>query len=514
MGNGILMVTGYGVDLRVERGHLIVRDGAGRDRRERRLSRVSPDLERVVVFGHSGTVTLQALRWIRDRDAAFIQIDHDGEVLVTSEPEGRSNAELLRAQVLASQGKVSLEIARELVVQKIQGQMDVLGRLPGAEERLPKLEQELERVREASTGKEIAQWEAQAALAYWDAWAPVPVRFDKPDRVPDHWTTVGGRRSPLLAAGNRKAVTPANAMLNYLYAVLEAEARLTALQFGFDPGIGIFHATYQGRESFPLDLMEPLRPMVDAFVLDLLEERTFTKDDFFETREGVCRIMPSVASDLSETGVLWRKPLRELTEALANSLLEAADTGSRGLLSLAEGHTADGRTLAAPLRKFRQARDDLDKTRWKRQLRERHKTNRAWERAEGIEMETVDFEQDVLPGLAAVQPGEIAEATGLSETYAAEIRRGEKTPHRRHWAALQELAEENWEASQAKWELEERFADVDFFREILEPIEARDLTHQEIADAVGLSRGYISEIMAGQKVPSLEHWPSLGQLAK
>jgi CRISPR/Cas system-associated endonuclease Cas1 len=32
--------------------------------------------------------------------------------------------------------------------------------------------------------------------------------------------------------------------------------------------------------SFALDAMEPLRPCVDAFVLDLLEERVLTSRDF------------------------------------------------------------------------------------------------------------------------------------------------------------------------------------------------------------------------------------------
>lgn len=247
--SGVITLSGFGIDLRVERGHLRVSDGVGRKRREFRLSRVSPDLERVVVFGHSGTVTLQALRWIRDRDAAFVQIDHDGEVLVTSEPEGRANSELLRAQVLASEGDAALEISRELVIKKVRGQIGVLQEIPGGGEKVPTLEKELEACREAESGKVLAQRESQAALAYWDAWVSHSIDFEDPDAVPEHWLTAGGRRSPLMEQGNRKAVTPAHATLNYLYAVLEAEARLTALQFGFDPGIGIFHATYQGRDS-------------------------------------------------------------------------------------------------------------------------------------------------------------------------------------------------------------------------------------------------------------------------
>lgn len=36
--------------------------------------------------------------------------------------------------------------------------------------------------------------------------------------------------------------------------------------------------------------MEPVRPGVDAFVLDLLEDRTFTSRDFVELPNEVCRV--------------------------------------------------------------------------------------------------------------------------------------------------------------------------------------------------------------------------------
>jgi CRISPR-associated protein Cas1 len=41
-----------------------------------------------------------------------------------------------------------------------------------------------------------------------------------------------------------------------------------------DPRLGIVHADAKGRQSLALDLMEPVRPEVDAFVLDMIERRT------------------------------------------------------------------------------------------------------------------------------------------------------------------------------------------------------------------------------------------------
>jgi len=110
--------------------------------------------------------------------------------------------------------------------------------------------------------------------------------------------------------------------LNYCYAILEAEARLALLRVGMDPHLGLLHADYRWRPSLALDLMEPMRPIVDEFVLDLLEERVFTYDDFFENRKGICRIMPPLAGELCGKGGKWRKGIRTIAEKTGAQFLK------------------------------------------------------------------------------------------------------------------------------------------------------------------------------------------------
>ena len=71
----VAVVDGYGVSLRVERGHLVIRDGIGQQRRERRLNRASTTITRVLILGHAGLVTLEALRWCLDVGIMVSQID-------------------------------------------------------------------------------------------------------------------------------------------------------------------------------------------------------------------------------------------------------------------------------------------------------------------------------------------------------------------------------------------------------------------------------------------------------
>ena len=84
---GVLVVDGFGISLRVHnRGKLRVEDGIGRQRRSLTLDRAGCGLERLVLIGHAGDVTLEALAWLRAIGAALVQIGRDGEVLAHSVP--------------------------------------------------------------------------------------------------------------------------------------------------------------------------------------------------------------------------------------------------------------------------------------------------------------------------------------------------------------------------------------------------------------------------------------------
>src|SRR5215472_16141896 len=116
---GVLTLTGHGLRVTVERGHLSVDDGVGTERRRARFARAASGIRRVVVLGHSGIVSLSALRWLHDIGAAFVQIDHDGNLIMAGGVPGLDDARLRRAQSLALQNGTALRISRKLVKEKI-----------------------------------------------------------------------------------------------------------------------------------------------------------------------------------------------------------------------------------------------------------------------------------------------------------------------------------------------------------------------------------------------------------
>ncbi len=92
--------------------------------------------------------------------------------------------------------------------------------------------------------------EAQAAKIYWRAWADALKAF---------------RRDP---SGNDAV----NAMLNYGYAVFRAAVARALVAAGLLPCLGIHHRHRANNFALADDLMEPLRPLVDGRVRQILQD--------------------------------------------------------------------------------------------------------------------------------------------------------------------------------------------------------------------------------------------------
>ena len=485
--NGVVTLFGYGTVVRVDRGHLIIEDGIGNERRSARFARVGHGLKRLVVIGSDGIVSFAALRWLADKGASFVMLERDGSVLATTGPVSPSDARLRRAQALAHQSGIALPIAKELIRQKLIGQEQLLSRHFPISNAGPAFVQARTGLENAKCSNEIRLWEAQAAKVYWGTWRDLQVSFPRADssRVPDHWRNFGSRISPLTSSP-RLAVNPANAMLNYLYALLESEARLAVAALGLDPGLGVLHNDLRTRDSLACDLMEPIRPKVDSFLLEWLTHTPVRREWFFEQRDGNCRLMSSLASQLSETSALWARALAPFAEGIAQSLwsMTSKQGKTKALatrLTQTRKREAKGKTLARPVRstsrpttlcricgKLINSSDSYCRscvpTISKENLLEAAKLGRVathtseaealrsatqrkhseskknWDPANLPDWLTVEFYQAKMkPRLLAIAAPRIASALGVSVPYATDIRRGKRPPHARHWVTLTKL---------------------------------------------------------------------------
>lgn len=498
--SGVVVADGYGLAISVRRRHLIVADGIGRARRERRFARPTAGFSRLAVLGHTGFVSLEALRWMADVGIAFLQIDRDGRVLATSAGPGLDDPRLRRAQALAGANGTGIEVARSILRDKLAGQASVLTRLPDGERAGAELEACLGRLEVARSRGALLSLEAAAASAYWSAWQAVPARFAHRDRVrvPEHWLSFGMRRS-LLTGAPRLASNPANAILNYLYALIEAEARLACLAVGLDPGLGVLHADQKARDSLALDLMEAARPAGDAYVLSLLEGRVFRASDFHETPQGVCRILAPLTHHLAETVPAWTARMAPVAERVAKMLADAPgsrigriptpltqanrsagrdglrrrprrrtgselprlrgacrtcgvvlesdrlyceECGPERVAELRATFQAAGPAALARLRAEGQDPAARPEVRAKISAAIARRSEEAWEwdRKHGPHPDPELFARVILPRLRTVPLRRLMAVTGLTKGYCAEIRRGLKVPHPRHWEALRRAA--------------------------------------------------------------------------
>src|SRR6266516_947362 len=374
---------------------------------------------------------------------ALIHLDTNGTIFLVATPRGAAAPAQRRAQLRAIDSPLGVDIARGLIAAKIEGQLGVLRHIEGSGEAQEYVAACGERARRAKTLAEVRQIEPLAARAYWRAWQRVPVRFDVQDakRRPRHWRHFGSRISPLTNPSPRKAVNPANAVLNYLYAILEAEARIAALAVGLDPGLGLLHADRPNRDSLACDLMEPVRPAVDRYVFELLGHRTFTKEDVFELLDGQCRLLPPLTHDLAATASEWARLVRPIAVEVADRIGGARR--KRRLLGTASSEfgVRSRRRPRGPTgvtREFGDADEgavDHPVSPMARRMRALRAANREWERLNG-RPDPADFKRKILPSVARMTLRQMHAATGLSRALCTKIRRGDVVPHPRYWEAL------------------------------------------------------------------------------
>ena len=80
---------------------------------------------------------------------------------------------------------------------------------------------------------------------------------------------------------------PVNALLSFLYALIQAEYRAACEGVGLDPQVGFLHAVRPGRPSLALDLMEEMRAfLADRLTLTLINRRQLTVKHFEESLGG------------------------------------------------------------------------------------------------------------------------------------------------------------------------------------------------------------------------------------
>jgi hypothetical protein len=261
-------------------------------------------------------------------------------------------------------------------------------------------------------------------------------------------------------------------MLNYLYAILESEARLAISALGLDPGIGVLHSDTRTRDSLACDLMEPIRPQVDAYLLDWLRRAPLQRKWFFEERDGNCRLNGEFTVQLSETSQIWRQALGPFAEWIAHTFWSSASRPSRtkapatrltqrrkreakgipteiAMMPVTTPLAVSRDCVAALLRgnslmvgkvgrlnRF----DPIAQARRADTQRRQNTARKAWKPSEKPEWLNEPFyREQIQPRLATITVPTFVTTLSVSEHYATRIRAGRCIPHPRHWLTIARL---------------------------------------------------------------------------
>jgi len=115
------VLSGYGIKINVDDGKLVVTDGREFEK-EPVTETYHPkhaDMDNITIYGHSGTISLDAIRWMSKMNIQVNVLDYNGKFLSALSENRPKNAKTKLAQFRAYEND-RLEIARKLIEAKVK----------------------------------------------------------------------------------------------------------------------------------------------------------------------------------------------------------------------------------------------------------------------------------------------------------------------------------------------------------------------------------------------------------
>lgn len=158
----------------------------------------------------------------------------------------------------ANDRPISLSICQWLLEEKLKAQEFVIKKLgegrPELEEFCTRIKNCRKSLRKADKQNKLMGHEGAAAHAYFTGLARL---------LPDKWKFHSRNRRP--------PRDPFNALLSWTYTITGGEIHRAIIKKGLDPALGFLHFPQSNRASLVLDILEPLRPEIDWWAIQLLD---------------------------------------------------------------------------------------------------------------------------------------------------------------------------------------------------------------------------------------------------
>jgi CRISPR-associated protein Cas1 len=294
-----LFLSGYGIDLHVDSGRLIVRDGRDNSKEPTtyEFKAKHDDIDLIVVYGHTGNVSLEAMKWLSKQNIVITVLNWDGRVLMNVLSPDTKRFNIRMAQYDAYRNEQRVPLARSFIEAKIEHSLLVLDWI---KTRYPPVYEEKESsindirsykssLDKARTPGDVLGVEGMVAQNYWSVIRAII------DKKLDFEGRNIGRTGKAMGATD-----PVNALFNYGYAMLETQCWIAVNSNGLDPQVGFLHEYAPSKAPLVYDLQEPYRWLVDISVIGALERKEFSRKDFILTDNYNIRLRPDATKKLIE----------------------------------------------------------------------------------------------------------------------------------------------------------------------------------------------------------------------
>lgn len=246
-----LFVDKAGCDLDVEAGRIVMRENG-----ERAGTWPLGLVERLVVNRGSRVSGRLAAALSRAGIGLMVDGGRSGDAPAMMAPAAADRGLRLAQYALASDERLRAPLAAALVAARLDGAIALVAARAKDDPRLARLrgaQASLAPPRPAPPIAVLRGIEGAGVAAFFEAYGAL---------VPAPFAFAGRNRRP--------PRDPVNVCLSLGYSLAHFEAvRLAALN-GLDPAIGFYHEPFPGRASLACDLVEPVRPHVENWVLELL----------------------------------------------------------------------------------------------------------------------------------------------------------------------------------------------------------------------------------------------------
>lgn len=272
----ILYLTTPGSRANLRAGAVIVSTHSGT------LAKIPLERIQALMIHGNVDVTSAVIRECLARRAPIIWSTWSGRLVGWAGPWQPPNGSSRTSQHCASAAG-RIDIARQVVSAKIANQATQLRRA-GVDGHVESLRNLSRTALRQHCLDDLLGTEGQAAALYFGDFASMLTQSAQ---------ELGG-----LGKRGRQADDPINALLNYAYSLLLADAIKAILACGLDPCPGFLHSNARNKPALALDLMEEFRaPVADSVVLKLVNTAQIRKAHFHD-RLGAVQLRPDARRTL------------------------------------------------------------------------------------------------------------------------------------------------------------------------------------------------------------------------